>query len=70
MRKVKLNLARLKVESFDTSHVTGERGTVQAHAPYTYYCGTYEEGCSGYVTCGGGTWCGPCATEPRGCFDW
>ncbi|HEX6909694.1 MAG TPA: hypothetical protein VF142_04855 [Longimicrobium sp.] len=38
MKKLRLDLDELKVESFDTDGARGPRGTVHAHAPYTYMC--------------------------------
>ncbi|HEU0301750.1 MAG TPA: hypothetical protein VFR37_20015 [Longimicrobium sp.] len=33
MKKLSLNVEKLEVESFDTSKLAEERGTVAAHAP-------------------------------------
>lgn len=36
MRKIKLSLDRLKVESFDTDDARGARGTVGGHSAFPY----------------------------------
>jgi hypothetical protein len=43
MNKLKLDLDELKVESFDTDGSPGSKGTVYAHAPYTYMCESVPE---------------------------
>jgi hypothetical protein len=60
MRKLKLNLERLRVELFDTAVRPDERGTVRgAGATYNADCQTWENPWCGYQTyevgsCGGG----------------
>lgn len=67
MKKLRIELDRMQVESFATAEAPAERGTVQARVPDTdpgycpqtgdAYC-TYGHGCTmAYYTCGGGN-CG------------
>lgn len=56
MKKLRLDLEELAVESFDTDRADEQKGTVEAHAKYTVYCQTDELGCSGWDSCGY-TWC-------------
>ena len=52
MRKLRLNLEELAVESFDTDEARAARGTVLANDQYSYYCETDPE-CRtpGYASC-------------------
>ena len=52
MRKLRLNLEALKVESFDTDDARAARGTVLANEQYTYFCDSLPE-CRtpGYASC-------------------
>jgi hypothetical protein len=63
MNKIKLNLDRLRVDSFDTA-AAGERGrgTVHGHysAPYT---------CARVATCQYAGTCGPECMSLNGCTD-
>lgn len=64
MRKLKLSLDALQVESFHATDAEGRRGTVPGHA-WTEYAdescfGTCNGGCTGWVSCYGG--CGSGAT--------
>lgn len=43
MRKLKLTLEALEVESFDTSALPGESGTVRGHGDYDGMNGEYAE---------------------------
>jgi len=53
MKKLKLNPEALKVESFDTDgDGSGVRGTVLAHAPYSYVCASVPE-CNTIWSCEG-----------------
>lgn len=45
MRKLKLDVGGLAVETFDTAAVPALRGTVEGKEEYTYLCGTGE--CTG-----------------------
>ncbi len=45
MKKLRLDLEGLAVESFDTEPASGDRGTVRGHAEYTVFCATPE--CTG-----------------------
>jgi hypothetical protein len=56
MKKVRLNVEALTVESFGVEQEKVERGTVKGNQIYTYFCRTDEDGCSGFDTCGY-TWC-------------
>ncbi|HWK90327.1 MAG TPA: pinensin family lanthipeptide [Longimicrobium sp.] len=42
MRKLKLDLEELAVESFETEALREARGTVEGHEQYTYYCNSIE----------------------------
>lgn len=62
MKKLRLNLERLEVQSFETEHAAGERGTVQGRAG-TYRewtCdGTCDQTCGAPASCvGAGEYCG------------
>ena len=52
MRKLRLNLEELEVESFDTDEARAARGTVLANEQYSYYCAT-DPDCRtpGYASC-------------------
>ncbi|HEU0012348.1 MAG TPA: hypothetical protein VFQ45_01620 [Longimicrobium sp.] len=81
MKKMRLDLDTLSVESFDTVETPAERGTVHGHIPpdtYARYCsdGTtcvdscFE--CTDYASCLGtcnATECGTCATNCGTCYD-
>jgi hypothetical protein len=76
MKKIRLDLDTLSIESFDTMVTPEERGTVQGHIPpdtYARYCsdGTtcYDscDYCSGYVSCNASE-CGTCATNCGTCY--
>ena len=54
MRKLRLDLDELTVESFETERTKEARGTVRGHWEYTYYCASdVQQGCTG----GGGASC-------------
>lgn len=77
MKKMRIVVDELQVESFEVQAVPAERGTVHAHVPNTdpgycaptqdAYC-TYGYGCSDpRFTCGGMQ----CQTyEAEGCYRW
>lgn len=77
MKKIKLDLDALSVDSFATSTETEGRGTVQAHRPpWTegIECESIEwcEPGTGYSDCDCGTNptnCGTCATNCGTCYD-
>ena len=50
MRKLKMDLDALLVESFDTAREPAERGTVQGH--FSLRCDTVNATCDGGNTCG------------------
>jgi hypothetical protein len=50
MKKLRLDLDTLVVESFGTRKAQAERGTVQGNSR-TYGCGTWEQGCSAWESC-------------------
>ena len=52
MRKLRLELEELTVESFDTDGASRSTGTVHAHAPETWGCDSSE--CDTYWSCEGG----------------
>jgi hypothetical protein len=52
MRKLRLDLEELTVESFEMDEQEGSRGTVQGHAPETWGCDS--RGCDTYWSCEGG----------------
>lgn len=54
MKKLKLELDELRVESFETARTHERRGTVQAHS-------------GGYQTCDAG--CGPTFLPEASCYD-
>jgi hypothetical protein len=77
MKKLKIEMEQLQVETFDLEAISEQRGTVQARVPYTHpgwcppsedvYC-TYGD-CSRYpeFTCGGydcQTWEGQICYRP------
>jgi hypothetical protein len=55
MRKLRMKVEELHVESFDTRGVKGERGTVRAHAETDFDFETCGVSCAG--TCGPWTKC-------------
>ena len=57
MKKLRLDIENLVVESFDTNEAATERGTVEGNARFTAQCETDEQGCSGFDSCGA-SWCG------------
>lgn len=82
MRKIRLELETLEVESFTASSETEKGGTVHAHsewdtcvAPCPSYDGpgwscdpTCERTCDAPGSCGPDTWCG--TYEEHGCPAW
>lgn len=67
MKKLTLHPEALKVESFDTDGDgrPGSRGTVLAHAPYTYMCESAPECVTDWSCEGGQTRCAwACSTPP------
>lgn len=77
MKKLRLNLDELEVESFETEAEHAERGTVHGHAQYSAYCPPGESlqasncptcqqtcvaTCYGQNTCEGVFTCGPGST--------
>lgn len=74
MRKLKLEVETLRVESFDTAAAEERRGTVRgAEGTFDAECQTWENPWCGYQTvevqsCGGGcTGTGGGHTAPTGC---
>lgn len=63
MRKLKLKLDELRVESFDTANTPAARGTVLGNEEYSYNCYTEPE-CRtpGYASCDA-TRCHWCSTD-------
>ena len=59
MRKIKLDIDALEVDSFETKPAAVERGTVRGHA--TQY-GSCQGSC--VASCGGPTCESPCQVEP------
>jgi hypothetical protein len=53
MNKLKLDLEKLTVESFDTDGTRGSLGTVHAHAPETYVSCPSVPVCQTYWSCEG-----------------
>jgi hypothetical protein len=49
MKKLKLDLSELRVESFESSAQPGQRGTVQGHVSDGSGC--YYTACAGPATC-------------------
>ena len=45
MRKLRLDVDELTVETFDTAAVSAKRGTVHGREEFTYFCDTVE--CTG-----------------------
>ena len=70
MRKLKLSLDALQVESFQPAGPEARRGTVPGHAGTYYYDESCFESCNGgctvYASCGGG--CGSYSC-PGTCYD-
>ncbi len=63
MRKLKLNVESLAVQTFETAKDTGSRGTVKAHDSWEstggpWFCPADCGGGSGHPTCGVGDTCG------------
>jgi hypothetical protein len=81
MKKIRLDLDSLSIESFDTTGAADARGTVAGHATYQAYCSyglTCVDSCEGTCDgscvseCGtcGATGCGSCgATYCGTCVD-
>ena len=76
MKKLKLNLDEIKVESFETVKAKGTNGTVYGEEysglPYTGCCTVATEYCSECTTpTDGGTCvtCALCPTPDTNCFD-
>jgi hypothetical protein len=72
MRKLKLDLAELAVEAFDTAAAPAIRGTVRGNQQYTYFCATDE--CTGengtscnYSLCNTCYTCPPVSPDPAEC---
>jgi hypothetical protein len=69
MKKLKLEVEDLRVETFDTKGGTGDRGTVVGHSTYVItkdaeLCDTAGSGCdTGDGVCGAGTYGGACNTS-------
>jgi hypothetical protein len=53
MRKLRLNLEELHVESFDTDDAAAARGTVVGNEEFSWSCPTDDTGCRtpGYASC-------------------
>jgi hypothetical protein len=76
MKKLKLDLNDLKVESFETSVVNKQKGTIQGYKTWTdanhTLCGDgstcYDDTCVHHATCGGAT-CGNTCYE-YSCNGW
>ena len=68
MRKLRLSLEELDVESFDTDDARAARGTVQANEEYTWSCDTELDPCRtpGYASCDY-TRCFWCTSKPETC---
>jgi hypothetical protein len=75
MKKIRLELDALNVDSFTTEKQTQGQGTVRGHAS-AYECTIYDScdytycGCgggSGYNTCGTANTCGICHTDLDNC---
>ncbi|HVH13931.1 MAG TPA: hypothetical protein VM759_12805 [Longimicrobium sp.] len=65
MKKLRLDIEALTVETFDTDDSPGGRGTVLAHAPYTYMCESAPECVTDWSCEGGQTRCAwACSTPP------
>jgi hypothetical protein len=61
MRKIKLNLESMSVESFETAVVSAEQGTVVAHQLRTFNgCGSEVDRCPSARGC---TFVGDCVTQ-------
>lgn len=76
MKKVRLELDTLNVDSFATAQQTRGQGTVRGHAPSQYPCTVYDTcqptggdtgGGSGFYTCGNANTCGLCLTDLDNC---
>lgn len=72
MRKLKLNVGELAVETFDTAAVPATRGTVEGREQFTYFCGTDE--CTGpngtscdWSRCNTCNTCPPLSQNPADC---
>lgn len=63
MRKLRLNLDALQVESFETDEARAARGTVLGNEELSYYCETWEQDCrtAGHASCQA-TRCVSCST--------
>jgi hypothetical protein len=64
MKKIRLNLDCIEVESFQTASIPGETGTVEAHfrsRPGDTFCGadcySVANPCPTDVACGNTDWC-------------
>ncbi len=72
MKKLKLNLDEIKVESFIVNNKDKNGGTVLGAEVFTYYCDTEEECVSGVscgatcITCAGNTCDGTCDASCNG----
>jgi hypothetical protein len=68
VRKLRLNLEELEVETFETDDARGARGTVLANEEYSWSCPTDETGCRtpGYASCEF-TRCQWCTSKPQTC---
>lgn len=65
MKKLRLKLEELAVDSFDTDAPEPAKGTVEGRAQYTVYRQTDEQGCSMWHSCGY-TWC-TCGDNAQTC---
>ena len=76
MRKLKLDLNALQVETFDTRDDRLSPGTVAGFedsvaGSYCVDCGTYTDGaCGGCYSVNAGTFCDPGGTDPGPTADW
>ena len=65
MRKLRLDLEELEVESFETERSREQRGTVRGYWEYTYYCDSDEPDCTG----GGGASCYDTVCHNQSCHS-
>jgi hypothetical protein len=65
MRKLRLDLEELNVESFDTDDAAAARGTVMGNEEFSWSCLTDDAGCRtpGYASCDH-TRCQWCSSHP------
>ena len=69
MRKVRLNVNELRVETFKVDSEPVERGTVHGHGPgtMTFVCCTGGGGCTQVDSCSGPIAC-ICDTQDASCY--